>query len=130
MSDKPTIQDRILARTDLIDAAQACSLLRLQTDTPEVAMQGLVREGAVIDILHHGEVVFPRFQFDTENTRVFGVVTAILKIRPPRISNLRLVYWMTRSHADFGLAPAEVFGQQDAAILAAFRRYIEPEWHG
>lgn len=130
MPDKPTIQDRILARTDLIDAPQACALLRLETDTPGAAMQSLVRERAVIDILHNGEVVFPRFQFDPENARVYGVIAAILKIRPARFSNLRLVYWMTRAHSDFGQAPSEMFGQEDAAVLAAFRRDIEPNWHG
>lgn len=129
MSYKPSIE-RLMAGIDLIDAAQACALLRYESDDPEAAMQSLVRERAIIDIVYNDQVAFPRFQFDPENALIFGVVTAILKIRPARISTLRLVYWMTRSHIDFGCAPADVFGQEDAAVLAAFRRYIEPNWHG
>lgn len=93
-------------------------------------MKSMIRDGAVIDIAYNGQANFPRFQFDTGNARIFGVVTAILKVRPAHISNLRLAYWMTRPHTDFGRAPADVFGQEDAAVLAAFGRCIEPNWHG
>ena len=46
------------------------------------------------------------------------------------LSNLRLCYWLTRAHVDFGCAPADRFEKDDAAIVAAFKRYIEPVRHG
>ena len=80
-------------------------------------------------VIHNGHVAFPRFQFDPDNGRVFRVAAAILKIRPPRISHLRVVYWMMRPDIDYGCAPAEVFGQKDAAVVVAFRRRVEPDWN-
>ncbi|MFC3169570.1 hypothetical protein ACFOD7_16080, partial [Paracoccus fontiphilus] len=46
------------------------------------------------------------------------------------LSNLRLCYWLTHAHVDFGCAPAYWFGSDDTAIIAAFGRYIEPVYYG
>jgi hypothetical protein len=35
-----------------------------------------------------------------------------------------------RDHADCGCAPAELLGREDGKVLDAFRREIEPEFHG
>ncbi|WP_140849603.1 hypothetical protein, partial [Paracoccus sp. FO-3] len=113
-----------------IDAAQACALLRIETDDPEGIMQAMVRDDAIIALVHNGRTMFPRFQLDLANCLVFAVVRDILKLRPVHISNLRLCYWLTRAHIDFGCAPAQRFGKDDAAVVAAFGRYIEPERHG
>lgn len=125
-----SVEDRLLASIDMIDASQACALLRIDADDPESAMQAMVRDEAIIALVHNGRTMFPRFQFDVANGRVFDVVGAILEFRPAPISNLRLAYWMTRAHVDCGCAPADRFGKDDAAIVAAFRRYIEPVRHG
>lgn len=37
-TDKPSVKERLLASIDLIDAAQACALLRIETDDPESAV--------------------------------------------------------------------------------------------
>ena len=128
--DKTSVEDRLLAGIDMICASDACRLLHIETDDPEGAMQAMVQEGAVIALVQNGKTMVPLFQFDLANGRVFDVVGAILQLRPPRISNLRLVYWMTRLHIDFGGSPADCFGKDDVSIVAAFRRYIEPECHG
>lgn len=129
-TDKPGVEDRLLASIDLIDASQACALLRIDADDPEGAMQAMAREDAIITLTQNGRTMVPLFQFDTELGRVFDVVLDLLKLRPDRLSNLRLAYWMTHAHVDFGGPPTDRFGKDDAAILAAFRRYIEPVRHG
>ncbi|RDD72589.1 hypothetical protein [Paracoccus versutus] len=129
-TDKPSVEDRLLASIDLIDAAQACALLRIETNDPEGAMQAMACEDAIITLTRNDRTMFPLCQFDVANGRVFDVVGAILENKPARISNLMLCYWLTRAHVDFGCAPAQRFGHDDLAILAAFRRYIEPERHG
>ncbi|WP_104492584.1 hypothetical protein [Paracoccus denitrificans] len=129
-SHKVSVAARLLASIDLIDASQACALLCIETDDPEGAMRAMACDGALITLVQGGEIRLPLFQFDTENGRVFSVVRDILNLRPASLSNLRLYYWLTRAHVDFGCAPAHRFGHDDAAILAAFRRYIEPDHHG
>lgn len=129
-TDRPGVEDRLLASIDLIDASQACVVLRIETDDPESAVQAMARKGAIITLAQKGRTMMPLFQFDTANGRIFDGVGAILELRHSRISNLMLCYWLTRAHVDFGCAPAQRFGQEDAAILAAFRRYIEAVRHG
>jgi hypothetical protein len=92
MSDKHRIIERLMAGIDLIDATEACTLLRIETDETGAVMRRLIREGAVIDIVYNGQVAFPRFQFDHENACIYGVVAAILKVRPAGMRNLRLVH--------------------------------------
>lgn len=128
--EKASVKKRLLASIDLIDASNACALLGIETDDPEGAMQAMAREDAIIIFVQNGRTRLPLFQFDTANNRVFDVVRAILQVRPPHISNLRLVYWMARAHVDFGCAPAEQFGKDGLAIVAAFRRYIDAVSHG
>ncbi|QEU06989.1 hypothetical protein [Paracoccus yeei] len=129
-TDKPGVEERLLASIDLIDASQACALLRIETDDPEAAIQAMARDDTVITLVQNGEIRLPLFQFDTANGGVFDIVRDILRLRPARISNLRLCYWLTRAHVDFDGAPADRFGKNDAAILIAFRRYIDPDHHG
>ncbi|MDF3608350.1 hypothetical protein PE067_20710 [Paracoccus sp. DMF-8] len=128
--EKSGIKERLLASIDLIDASQACVLLRIETDDPEGAMQAMAREDGVIALIQNGRTMVPLFQFDTELGRVFDVVLDLLKLRPCRISNLMLCYLLTRAHVDFGCPPAQRFGKDDAAVVAAFRRYIKPVRHG
>lgn len=129
-SNKASVAARLLARIDLIDSGEACALLRIHTDDPESAMQAMACDGALITLDQNGRTMLPLFQFDTELGRVFDVVRDILKLRPAHISNLRLCYWLTRTHVDFGGPPADRFGKDDATIVAAFKRYIEPVRHG
>lgn len=129
-SHKASVAERLPASLELIDGAQACALLRIETDDPEGAMQAMAREDAIITLTQNGRTMAPLFQFDVANGRIFDVVRDILKLRPARISNLMLCYWLTRAHVDFGGPPTDRFGKDDAAILAPFRRYIEPVRHG
>lgn len=74
-----------MARIDLVDAAQACALLRIETEDTEGAMQAMVRDDAIITLVQNGKTTLPLLQFDTENGRVFSVVRDILKLRPAPI---------------------------------------------
>ncbi|WDA11823.1 hypothetical protein [Paracoccus marcusii] len=129
-TEKASAEHRLLASIDLIDAAAACRLLRIETDDPEGAMQAMVRKDAIITLVQNGRTMVPQFQIDTERGRVFDVVLNLLKLKPCRMSNLRLAYWLTRAHVDLGGPPADRFGHDDATIVAAFRLYIEPEHQG
>lgn len=129
-ANKPSPDERLLATIELIDASHACAILRIETHDPRRIMQDMGRDGDVITVIQNGETMLPMFQFDTANGTVFDVVCEILRLRPAHISNLRLCYWLTRAHLDLGCAPAHRFGRDDTAILNAFRRYIEREWHG
>lgn len=129
-TDKPSVEERLLASIDLIDASQACALLRIDADDPEEVMRAMARDDVIITLVQNGRNMLPLFQFDMANGRIFDVVGAILNLRPACVSNLRLCYWLTRGHVDFGCAPAQRFGHEDAAIVPAFRRYIGPVRHG
>ncbi|WGR63109.1 hypothetical protein E3U26_20670 (plasmid) [Paracoccus ferrooxidans] len=129
-TNKPSPEERLLATINLIDASRACALLRIETHDPGSIMHAIARDGAVITLVQNGKTMLPLFQFDAANGLVFDVVREILCFRPARVSNLRLCYWLTRAHVDFGCAPVHRFGRDDIAILAAFRRYIEPHYHG
>ena len=66
-TDKPGVEERLLASIDLIDASQACALLRIETDDPEAAIQAMARDDTVITLVQNGEIRLPLFQFDTAN---------------------------------------------------------------
>ncbi|WJS83921.1 hypothetical protein [Paracoccus sp. TOH] len=104
-SHKARVAERLLASLDLIDASQACALLRIETDDPGATMQAMARDDAVIALVQNGKTMLPLFQFDTGNGVIFDVVRDILRLRPARISNLMLCYWLTRAHVDFDGAP-------------------------
>ena len=48
----------------------------------------------------------------------------------PKLVGRALCNWLTRANVDLGSKPTDCFGRDDAAIIAAFRRDIEPNWHG
>lgn len=129
-TDKTSVEERLLASIKLIDASQACALLHIETGAPEGAVQAVARDDAIITLVQNGQTMVPLFQFDLVNGIVFDVVRDNLALRPARVSNLRLCYWLTRAHVDFGCAPAQRLGHDDTSVVAAFRRYIEPEHHG
>ncbi|SFW99885.1 hypothetical protein SAMN04244548_00044 [Paracoccus pantotrophus] len=129
-TDKASVETRLLASIELIDASQVCALLRIDADDPEGVLQAMAREDAIITLTQNGRTMAPLFQFDAERGQMFDVVGDILRLRPPYLSNLMLCYWLTRAHVDFGCAPVHRFGHDDTSIVAAFRRHIEPVRHG
>lgn len=124
------VAGRLLASWDLVDAAQACELLRIETEDPEGVVRSVSSRNEIIVVANKGELVLPCFQFDIVEGKVFEIIHRILKVRPRDMSDLRLCYWLTRVHSEFGYAPAIQIGKDDQAILAAFIRYIEPDRHG
>lgn len=121
------VQERFLASLDMADQTAACELLRLSKTNPSASLR---RVPDLIRIDRDNRPYYPFFQFDVENGRIHPVIAEINRLRPEAWSNIRLSYWMTRKHADFGRAPAELLGQADEEILDAFRRATLPEVHG
>ena len=83
---KVSIEERLLASINLIDASQVCALLRIETADPESVMQVMARDGAVIILVQNGRIRLPLFQFDMAHGRVFSVVRDILRLRPACLS--------------------------------------------
>lgn len=123
-------QEKFLAGLDMADQSEACELLRLSKSNPSATLKRIEDRAGLIRIERDGRPFYPLFQFDVEAGRIHPVMLEIMRLRPAHWSNIRLCYWMTRKHADFGRAPAELMGQDDRELLEAFRRAIEPETHG
>jgi hypothetical protein len=124
------VQEQFLAELDMADQAEACELLRLSKSNPSATLRRVEDRGELIRIDRDGRPFYPLFQFDVENGRVYSVIREINGLLPEGWSRFRLCYWMSRKHADFGRAPAELLGKADAEIIDAFRRAIEPVVHG
>ena len=124
------VQEQFLAKLDMADQTDACELLRLSKSNPSATLRRVEDRGELIRIDRDGRPSYPLFQFDVENGRIFPVIREINSLRPEAWSNIRLCYWMSRKHADFGCAPAKMLGKADAEIIDAFRRAIEPAVHG
>ena len=124
------LQERFLAELDMADQVDACELLRLSKSNPSATLRRVEDRGEIIRIDRDGRPSYPLFQFDVENGRLYPVIREINSLRPEAWSNFRLCYWMSRKHADFGCAPADLLGKADAEIIDAFRRAIEPVVHG
>ena len=128
--NKVRVQERFLATLDMADQTEACELLRLSKSNPSATLRRKEDRGELIRIDKDGRPYYPLFQFDLDGGQIYPVLRELLRIRPAHWSNIRICYWLTRSHKDFGRAPAELLGQEDADILDAFRRATEPEIHG
>lgn len=124
------VQEKFLATLDMADQTEACELLRLSKSNPSATLRRKEERGELIRIDRDGRPFYPLFQFDLEAGQIYPVLRELNRMRPDHWSNIRLCYWLTRKHADFGRAPAELLGQADEEILDAFRRAIEPAVHG
>jgi predicted transcriptional regulator len=54
----------------------------------------------------------------------------LIEMKPDNWSNFRLLYWLTRPHAEFEDTPADALRSDHAAVIAAFERAIQPVEHG
>lgn len=124
------VQEQFLATLDMADQGEACELLGLSRSNPSATLRRKEDRGELIRIDRDGRPFYPLFQFDVDGGRIHPVIREINRLRPAHWSNMRVCYWLTRAHADFGCPPAELLGRADEEILDAFRRAIEPETHG
>ncbi|KAA9007784.1 hypothetical protein [Histidinibacterium aquaticum] len=77
-----------------------------------------------------GQLEFPALQFDPLRRRVHPATSEIMKNRPPKWSSLRVLIGLMQLHRSFGATPAEMLGQADQEVVAAFQRASEPPLHG
>lgn len=124
------LQEKILASTSMVDQAQACELLGLSTTNPSATMKRKEDKRELLRFTVDGRAAYPLVQFDVEGRRVYPAMAKLLAAKPARWSDFRLLHWLTRPHLDFDGTPGEALGAEEAGVLAAFAREIEPAAHG
>lgn len=128
--NRARLQEKILASTSMVDQAQACELLGLSGTNPSATMKRKEEKREILRFTIDGRVSYPLFQFDVEGRRIFPAMAKLIALKPETWSDFRLLHWLTRPHLDFGTAPAEKLGAEDAEVVAAFKREIVPVGHG
>lgn len=123
-------QAHALAAIDMVDADEAGRILSLSFQNPTGHLQTLEEQQVLIRVQRGGAAWYPRAQFELHYGRIFPVIRRLVQMQPAHMSNLRLAYWLSCAHVDFGRAPAEMLGHDDNAVAAAFSRAIEPQTHG
>lgn len=128
--NKVRVQQKILSRTPVVDQGEACELLSLSTSNPSATMLRKEKRREILRFTVDGRAVYPLFQFDIENRKLYPAMKTLLDMTPETWSNYRVLHWLTRSHADLGGAPAEHLGTAPEAVIGAYAREIEPSVHG
>ena len=128
--NRARLQERILAETPMADQAQACELLGLSSANPSASMRRKERQGGLLRFTVDGKALYPLFQFDVENRRVFPAMADVLAAKPEHWSDFRLLNWLTSPHLDFDDVPADALAADPDTLLAALARAAEPVTHG
>jgi hypothetical protein len=128
--NRARLQERVLSSTSMVDQSEACELLGLSKANPSATMRRKEERGEVLRFSAEGRAVYPFFQFDVESRRIHPVIPRLIEMKPESWSDFRLLYWLTRPHADFGAAPETKLGSDSDEVIAAFAREIEPVVHG
>lgn len=128
--NRARLQEKILAGTSMVDQTQACELLGLSGANPSATMKRKEEKREILRFTVDGRVAYPLFQFDIEGRRIFPAIAKLIALKPETWSDFRLLHWLTRPHLDFGAAPAERLGAEEAEVVAAFKREIVPAEHG
>jgi len=128
--NRARLQERILAATPMVDQAQACELLGLSSANPSATMKRKEERKELLRFTVDGRAAYPLFQFDVENRRTYPAIARLIALKPEGWSDFRLLHWLIRPHLDFSETPAQALGGDEGAVIAAFRRVIEPALHG
>ncbi|MGE4306788.1 MAG: hypothetical protein AB7E24_22475 [Novosphingobium sp.] len=128
--NRARLQEKILAGTSMVDQAQACVLLGLSGANPSATMKRKEERREILRFTVDGRAAYPLFQFDVEGRRIVPGMAKLIALKPEAWSDFRLLHWLTRPHLDFGAAPAERLGAEEAEVIAAFKREIVPAEHG
>ena len=124
------LQEKILANTAMADQAQACELLGLSSSNASSTMKRKEDKNEVLRFTVDGRAAYPLFQFDIDERRIFPALIKLIEMKPDNWSNFRLLYWLTRPHAEFEDTPADALRSDHDAVIAAFERAIQPVEHG
>lgn len=124
------LQEKTLANTAMADQAQACELLGLSSSNASSTMKRKEDKNEVLRFTFDGRAAYPLFQFDIDERRIFPVVIKLIEMKPDNWSNFRLLYWLTRPHAEFEDTPADALRSDHDAVISAFERAIQPVEHG
>ena len=124
------LQEKILSNTAMADQAEACELLGLSNSNASSTMKRKEDKNEVLRFTIDGRAAYPLFQFDIDERRIFPALTKLIEMKPDNWSNFRLLYWLTRPHAEFDDTPADGLRSDHDAVIAAFERTIQPVEHG
>lgn len=128
--NRARLQEKILASTSMVDQAQACQLLGLSMTNPSATMRRKENRGELLRFSVDGRALYPLFQFDVEERRIFPAIARLIELKPESWSNFRLLHWLTRPHLELKAVPADCLGREEAEVIAAFKREIVPPEHG
>lgn len=128
--NRARLQEKILAGTLMVDQTQACELLGLSRTNPSATMKRKEEKREILRFTVEGRAAYPLSQFDIEGRRIFPAMAKLIALKPETWSDFRLLHWLTRPHLDFGASPAEQLGEEEAGVIAAFKREIVPAEHG
>lgn len=74
--------------------------------------------------------IYPLFQFDRANHRIWPVMVDVISAKPRYMSNFDLLHWMIADNAELGTPPSEMIDSSPSEVFDAFLDFIgEPE-HG
>ena len=128
--NRARLQEKILAGTSMADQAQACELLGLSGTNPSARIKRKEDKREILRFTIEGRTAYPLFQFDIEGRRIFPAMAKLIALKPETWNDFRLLHWLTRPHLDFGAPPAERLREEEAGVIAAFKREILPAEHG
>lgn len=124
------LKRKILLKVTLVDEPEAVRLLGLSDSDPGRTLLSMWDGGKLLRFEVDGRPAYPLFQFDVDRQCILSGLSAILAERSSGYSDYRVVHWLTTPHLDFGRTPAEAISSNSDAVLAAFRRELDPPCHG
>lgn len=123
------LRERVLGATTLFSAQDASAALGRPAQDPAATMAA--HDSSILRFVQNGKPVYPAFQFDSKRQQIYPeLLTLVQMARKHGWSDHRLLHWMERPHADFGVAPAAVLEHRGGDVVAAFHRATQPELHG
>jgi hypothetical protein len=123
------LRRQILSGVQMLDEAEVHQLL--YTASTDATWCSLQLQDQFLRFRIAGKWNYPAFQFDMSSRTPYpGLVQIVAVSKAAGWSNFRLLNWMMLPHMDFDGTPADSLQNVGGAVLEAFLRASEPEYHG
>lgn len=124
--ERVKLQAKLLRRIVPVGRSQACVLLGFSDKNPAATMGSKERSGQILAFTLNGKIVYPLFQFDVENQRLFPVMKDLISELDDKHGKFYLLYFLTNRNRVFSNeAPANFLRADPEKVLAEFRDEIE-----
>lgn len=124
--ERAKLQAKLLRRIVPVSRSEACVLLGYSGKNPAATMGGKERNGQLLAYSLNGKIVYPMFQFDVENQRLFPVMKDLISELDDKHGKFYLLYFLTNRNRVFSNeAPANFLGADPEKVLAEFKDEIE-----